>query len=95
MSERRITCSNMKCGVPFTVPEHVYHQAQYHGEKRTLWCPSCGFSMAYQETEADRLKVRVSSLTADLEYTRNSRARAWRQVAYWKGQVTRLKRGRR
>lgn len=88
-----VTCCDLSCGVVFGVPDHVYAQAR-SSKDRWFHCPN-GHKQHYVETDADRLRRMVEELERRLADARGSRDRAYRLVACWKGQVTRLKRGGR
>lgn len=85
-----------RCGVAFYWPRAL--DAAARNQRRTFWCPACGSSMRYQETEADRLrtalnaeKERTTFLRDEEQRQRQHRQVAERRVAAMKGVVTRTK----
>lgn len=94
----RCVCIDPTCGVVFYAPEHIEQQAVRIGEKRTVTCPN-GHGYHYQQSEADKLKDKVTRLEREVAAaidarTANARlAEHQRRVAiYWKGIATRRKR---
>lgn len=83
------------CGVRFGVPEGF---TQHHrNSKATFYCPN-GHSMAYTESEADRLRRERDQLKQNeawyedrLKTERASRETAERKLAASKGQITKIK----
>ena len=88
---RAEVCCNTGCGVPFSLPEHVYQQSRRLGKERTFYCPN-GHAQVYQRTEEERLKERVASLERELADVRDSWAHDMKSLTYWRGMATRWKR---
>lgn len=85
------------CGVVFYWPAFLDRRARYHA--RGFWCPGCGKSMVYRETEADRLRKELERERERLAAERTYASRQYeaaqaarRQATALKGVVTRTKR---
>lgn len=85
------TCPTPTCGVPFSVPEHVFKQAQQLGENRKVYCPN-GHSVIWKVTDAERLQKRVDELERSTEQLRSlnhhledDSEKADRTIRYWRG----------
>lgn len=92
----------IRCGVRFGVP--IGYTARRREDKQTFYCPN-GHSMAYSESEADRLRTERDRLAqriaqrddeikdkqAEIERQRALNETAWRRVSAAKGQITKLK----
>lgn len=92
----------IRCGVQFGVP--IGYTARRREDKQTFYCPN-GHSMAYSESEADRLRTERDRLAqriaqrddeikdkqAEIERQRALNEAAWRRVSAAKGQITKLK----
>jgi len=88
--------------VQFGVP--IGYTARRREDKQTFYCPN-GHSMAYSESEADRLRTERDRLAqriaqrddeikdkqAEIERQRALNEAAWRRVSAAKGQITKLK----
>lgn len=84
------------CGVVFYWPTELDNRAR--NERRRFFCPGCGQTMVYQNTEADRLrreladeKERTTFLRNETARAREARQTAERRVTAMKGVVTRTK----
>jgi hypothetical protein len=95
-----ITCCYLDCGVQFTIPLHIYQQACANKE-RWFYCPN-GHKQHFSEDRVAELerKLRLETERADRNLSvrnqlENDVTKLERVIAYWKGQVTRLKNRRR
>lgn len=86
-----VTCPAKDCGVEYMVPRHIHLQALAGGKARDIWCPN-GHRWSWTESEADRLRKRVTTLEADLIAARaradtfeGQATRNWKTAIYWKG----------
>lgn len=85
----------IKCGVRFGVP--IGFTANRRKDKGSFYCPN-GHSMAYTESEEDRLRRERDKLKQNeawyesrLKEERDSREQAERRVSAARGQITKLK----
>lgn len=67
----RTTCW---CGTPFMLPDRLLDNAINHGH--TIYCPH-GHSIAWKETEADRLRRERDRLKQDAARLENEKRGAW------------------
>lgn len=77
----------INCGVRFGVP--LGYTDRRRADKKTFYCPN-GHSMAYTESEADRLRRERDLLQQRIAQKDDEIADAKRVAAAAKGQVTRL-----
>lgn len=84
------------CGITFYWPAELDDRARNNA--RGFWCPGCGGSMVYRETETDRLRRTIEDERAATEFNRKEAQRARerelaakRRVTAMKGVVTRTK----
>lgn len=90
----RQTCSS--CGIAFYWPAALDEAARYRA--RTFWCPGCGQSMIYRETEEQRLRRQLERERERAKFAQDEASRqrdhrwaAERRVSAMKGVVTRTK----
>jgi len=84
-----ITETCITCGVLFALPTEL--QAHRTQNKLSFYCPN-GHSMAYTESEADRLKRLLKNAESTAATERRWRETAERSLVATKGHVTRLRR---
>ncbi len=59
----KVTC--YKCGVPFSMPEHLSKKKRQHGE--TFWCPN-GHSQWWGESTVDKLERKLKQMKSSRDY---------------------------
>lgn len=86
-----------KCGVYFGLERGHHDRLRKEGTKGSFHCPN-GHPQHYTESEADqlrrerdRLKQQLAQKDDDINWQRQQRIAAERQVSAAKGQITRLK----
>jgi hypothetical protein len=84
-------CPDLRCGVRYAIPQHIYDQAKSVGDKRSYWCPN-GHAAVMTETNEDRLRKQVEDLKVSQAYLNERWAEACkealqlrRRIAYWRG----------
>jgi hypothetical protein len=76
------------CGIEWAVPSNYLRVKKE--KKETLYCPN-GHSMAYTETEVDRLKKQLEAAEANTKWERGRRERAERETSAARGLATKAR----
>jgi len=84
----RTSCPTLTCGVPFWIPGHIWSQIRSRGKERVVFCPN-GHEVVWSETNEDRLKRQLESVTRERDDARASSNRWYRTAIYWKGRAHR------
>lgn len=89
----RTTCPALTCGVPFEFPQYIWNQVRSRGKDRVIYCPN-GHEVAWAETNEDRLRRQVESLTRERDILQDRVERHLKTARYWQGIAHRKPRAR-
>lgn len=78
------TCPTLTCGVPFSMPRHIWEQIRSRGTDRKIFCPN-GHVMSWSETNEERLKRQLDSMTSERDGYRLQAERNMGTARYWQG----------
>lgn len=77
-------CPTLTCGVSFSMPQHIWDQIRSRGAERKIYCPN-GHVVIWTETNEDRLKRALESMTRDRDVYRVQAERYLKTARYWRG----------
>jgi predicted RNA-binding Zn-ribbon protein involved in translation (DUF1610 family) len=75
--------------MPFMIPDWLDRQAREN--KRGWYCPSCGKTTVYSESEVQKLRRQLDAERSRTLWEQDQRAATERSLAATKGQITKIK----